>query len=99
MKKNFILVLYYWNIIVLLIYTVLIIGSIFSREASQILFRNEDVLTIRLLADIPLLIFWIYCIRLWFIKDKQVKRFLLLFFFSVIYTPFYYKLALKNNWD
>jgi hypothetical protein len=41
---------------------------------------------------------WIWDIIIWSKKDKKVSHFLGLFFLNGLYTLYYYRLVLKNNW-
>jgi len=42
--------------------------------------------------------FWIWNIIIWSTKDKRVGQLLGLFFLNGLYTLFYFRLVLKNNW-
>jgi hypothetical protein len=44
------------------------------------------------------LAFLIWNIVIWSKRDKKVGRFLALFFLPGLYTLFYYRIVLKNNW-
>lgn len=59
---------------------------------------TENVLTLRFILSLPVYYIWIYLIVIWAKKDKNVGRFFLLFFLIGIYTLFYFKRALKNDW-
>ena len=99
MKKSALIqILYYWNIIMLITYLLMIFMSFNSNYFKILFFQNITVLTIRTVCVIPVLIFTVYCMILWSKKDKHVLNFFLLFFLMGIYTPFYYRKALKNNW-
>ena len=43
-------------------------------------------------------VFLIWDFVIWTKRDKKVGRFLALFFLPGIYTLFYYRIVLKNNW-
>ena len=82
----------------LVTYVVMIFLAINSNYFKIFFFQNETVLTIRTLGVIPVLIFTVYCMILWSKKDNYVLNFFLLFFLMGVYTPFYYRKVLKNNW-
>jgi hypothetical protein len=42
--------------------------------------------------------FWIWNIVIWSKQDKKIGRFFALFFLPGLYTLFYYRIVLKNNW-
>ena len=42
--------------------------------------------------------FWIWNIVIWSKRDKKIGRFFALFFLPGLYTLFYYRIVLKNNW-
>jgi len=44
------------------------------------------------------LIFWIWNIIIWSKRDKKIGRFFALFFLPGLYTLFYYRHVLRNNW-
>ena len=44
------------------------------------------------------IIFWIWNIVIWSQRDKKISRFFALIFLPGIYTLFYYRHVLKNNW-
>jgi hypothetical protein len=42
--------------------------------------------------------FWIWNIVIWSKRDKKIGQFFALFFLPGLYTMFYYRRVLKNNW-
>ena len=84
--------LYYFNIIVILVYLVVIfLGYLGPFEDLAKWFNSEQIANFRLLANIPILIFWIKLIVHWSKGEKKVWEFLLLFFLIGWYTVFYYR--------
>jgi len=62
-------------------------------EETNMLFGN-----IRLTLASVFMGFWIYLMGVWSKHDKKVVRFFLLFFFSALYTWFYFLFAKERGW-
>lgn len=97
MKTKILTTLYYFNVFVLILYALGII-LIFTHTVPKDLLLNESVLMVRLLANVILIVFWIYCFKILSRNDKTTTNFFLLFLLNVIYCPFYFTMAKRNNW-
>ena len=98
MKKNILQLCYYINIFMLVVIGIVVIAVILrQKNILDFIFFDKFFLVFRMLMTIPVLILWIYNIKIWSRRDKQIRRFLLLFFFNGLYNPFYYRKAVKSN--
>lgn len=98
MKKVFLKVGFYANIILYLSYFVLVFAVLFHLQNVESFIYSPIFNSIKTIISLIVLIFWIYNLILWSKHDKKIGNFLLLFFLIGIYTPFYYLKAVRNNW-
>lgn len=97
-KRIFLEIAFYINIIMLIMYfSTAIIAPLGMEKALDFFFYNESFINIRSILTIPVFILWINTLVMWSRNDKHVGRFLLLFFFIGIYTPFYFKKTIKKG--
>jgi hypothetical protein len=90
--------LYFYNIAVLLGYlSVTLIAFFGPLEQTAVWFNSPTILNVRLLLNIPILIFWILMLRHWSKGDKKLTDFLLLFFLIGLYTVFYYRKEFRTS--
>ncbi len=98
MKKVFLKVGFYANIILYLSYFVLVFAVLFHIQSVESFIYSPIFNSIKTIISLIVLIFWIYNLILWSKYDKKIGNFLLLFFLIGIYTPFYYLKAVRNKW-
>jgi len=100
MKIKVYKILYYLNLLGILLLATPILGIcyfIVGKGATVIGVQQFSEIIKTVFAFICF-VFWIMNFIIWFKKDRNVGRFLLLFALPGLYTPFYYSIALKNNW-
>ncbi len=98
MKKVFLKLGFYANIILYLSYFVLVFAVLFHLESVESFIHSSIFNSIRTIISLIVLVFWIYNLVLWSKHDKKIGNFFLLFFLIGIYTPFYYLKAVRNKW-
>ncbi len=98
MKKVFLKVGFYANIILYLSYFVLVFAVLFHSQSIESFIYSPVFKSIKTIISLIVLVFWIYNLILWSKYDKKIGNFLLLFFLIGIYTPFYYLKAVRNKW-
>jgi hypothetical protein len=103
MRKNkFWKVLYYLNIITLGLGVVEIATSFLPSPISDAIATWEEssfmISMTGTFLSISVIAFGIYNIIIWSKFDKHLGRFFALFFLLGLYTPFYFKKAIKNGW-
>ena len=59
---------------------------------------DEQFLGIRILMNLLIVGYWIYLIVIWSRKDKKTGSLVLLIVLNYLYTPFYYRSAVKKGW-
>jgi hypothetical protein len=97
--QKFIYVCYWVNILTLLLYIFIIIAAFLRmHEFLNYVFTDTTFLNFRLILGVPIIILWVYDMVKWSKHDKHIGRFLLIFFLLGIYSPFYFRRILKNNW-
>ena len=100
LKKRLLILCFILNLLVLALYMSLIIAAIFSFSAYvDYIFFDAVFIKIRMVLAIPIFILWINSLIIWAKKDKHIGRFIFLFFFIGIYSPFYFIKILKNKWQ
>jgi len=79
-------------------YLLVLLAAIF--EANNLLryFASDSFSNIRVMIALPVMILWVYTLIAWSRFDKNIGRFLMLFFLIGLYSPFYYLKMVKNNW-
>jgi len=96
MKKIFFDICYAATIITIITFLVSFIFADF--KLSSYLFYSTEAIVFRGIAFLLLFILWVKCIVIWAKNDKDILRFLLLFFFHAFYLIYYYPRVRKNNW-
>lgn len=64
----------------------------------DVVFFNDTAIMIRTLMSVPVFILWVCCLVIWGKHDKDIGRFLPLFFLIGLYSLFYFRQALKKQW-
>lgn len=98
MKKQILDYCFYINVLMIVIFIALMFAVVFGSELIFDIFKNETFINIRMILSIPILILWIYNLIIWSREDKNIGRFLLLFFLNGLYNPFYYKSIIRKGW-
>ena len=96
MKKIFFDICYAATIIT--IFTFLVSFIIVDFKLGNYLFFNAEAIVFRGIAFLLLFILWVKCIVVWAKKDKDILRFLLLFFLQAFYIIYYYPKIRKRKW-
>jgi len=100
MKKKLLMVCYIINILMVSLIVVVILAALLRlKNLLDFVFFDETFLLIRMILTVPILVLWINNLIIWSKKDKSIMRFFLLFFLNGIYSPFYFRKILKNNWQ
>lgn len=91
---------YYVNLLMIILVVLVIVAALFRFQAYiDFFFGNEIFINVRMLLAIPVFILWINNLIVWSKKDKNLGRFIILFFFIGLYSPFYFQKILKNKWQ
>jgi len=99
-KKGLLLFCYYVNLLMIIFFLLIIVAALFKMESFlNYVFFNKTFLSFRFILTIPILVLWINNLIIWSKFDKHIGRFLLLFFLIGVYSPFYFRKILKNNWQ
>jgi hypothetical protein len=93
-KKTIYHFLFAMNIVAAILAIVVIILVTKGISEEDLAFFNQW----RMIAAYFVFAFWIWNIIIWSKSDKKIARFFALFFLLGIYTLFYYRIVLKNNW-
>ena len=96
MKKIFFDICYVATLITIISFLASFIFADF--KLGSYLFFSAEAIVFRGIAFLLLFILWIKCIVVWAKKDKDILRFLLLFFLQAFYIIYYYPKVRKNNW-
>lgn len=96
MKRTLFDICYVATIITIITFLVSFVFTDF--KFSSYLFFNSEAIVFRGIAFLFLFILWIKCIFVWAKNDKDILRFLLLFFLQAFYMIYYYPRIRKNNW-
>jgi hypothetical protein len=67
-------------------------------EKYLVFYNGPIFLIIRSIITVPLIALWIYTINIWAKNDRNVPRLFAVVFFLGLYTPFYFRKAIKNKW-
>lgn len=94
-KRQLFLFLHYYNIIYAVWVFALFFATVFSEDVGW--YDGEQVIILRFLGVLPILPFWIWNLVICYKKDPTARIFLL-FFLNGLYTPFYSRRVLTNNW-
>lgn len=71
----------FFNILLILIATILLIkGDFFGQSPWMIVYK---------FLSIPVVVYWLYLLRWWYIYDKEINHFLGLFFLMGFYSIYY----------
>jgi len=95
-KRNILFVLYYFNIFYIL-FIISVICFAFLTQNFE-LFHYDVVSQIETIGALFVLIFWLYNLYIWIKSDKKLHNILFLLFLNWIYSPFYFRKALRNHW-
>jgi len=98
MKKIILKMFFLVNVLMFAMYLLVLLAAIF--EANNLLryFASDSFSNIRVMIALPVMILWVYTLIAWSRFDKNIGRFLMLFFLIGLYSPFYYLKMVKNNW-
>jgi hypothetical protein len=97
---RFLVICYWINILTIAFYIFIIFAALLRMHSFlHYVFYDPSFLNIRMAFAIPIVILWINNLIVWSKKDKNIGRFFVLFFLMGIYSPFYFKKILKNNWQ
>jgi len=97
--KGFFFICFVANLLLILIYVALIFAVVIrSKELIDYIFYDSGFAIMRMIIAYPTIILWVYTLKIWSKYDKHVGRFMLLFFFIGLYSPFYYLKARKAKW-
>lgn len=100
MKKNLLMACYIINTSMVILVVVTILAALFRLKGFlDYVFFDETFFLVRMVLTLPILILWINNMIVWSRNDKNIMRFLLLFFLNGLYNPLYFKKILKNNWQ
>jgi len=100
LKLKLLVICYWINILTLALYAFIIIGALLRMQSFlDYVFFDSTFLNIRMALTIPIIILWVNDLIVWSKHDKHIGRFIALFFFIGIYSPFYFKRILKNKWQ
>ena len=98
-KKRLLLFCYYINLLMILLFFLIIIAALLKMPSFlDYVFFNKTFLSIRFVLAIPIFVLWVNNMIIWSKFDKHMGRFFLLFLLIGIYSPFYFRKVLRNNW-
>jgi len=98
MKRVLLEICFVLNVIFLVGLIPLLIIFLLGNDSIYLFLMSEKGISLRLYANIPLLILWVYNFILWSKNDKKIGQFFMLLIFNSFYNPFYYRKAVKRNW-
>jgi hypothetical protein len=98
MKKIIFNALFLMSVIYVIYAVILFILQIFNIETIVLFTMSKFHLVFANVFGNAIIVFWIWSMIIWGKKDKNTKRFLLLFFLVGIYALFYYRRIIMNKW-
>ena len=79
-------------------YFYIILAAICNSNDILRYFASDSFSNFRIIISLPVFVLWVFTLIAWSKFDKNIGRFLLLFFFIGLYSPFYYLKMVRNNW-